>query len=96
MLRLADFFAALTILLVLATLGFGAAMQLELFEPGVQVFKTNETESGTGRNLYAPLSNGQQPNGFSFGNTRSWHMILTVALLLSLTMLAAALSESRT
>ena len=53
MLRLADIFAALTILLILAMLGFGAAIQLELFEPGIQVFKKTETGSGIGWVLYA-------------------------------------------
>ena len=94
MLRLADFFAVLTIVLLLALLGFGAAMQLELLEPGIQVFTTTERGPGVGWTLYAPISTEQQPGSFNFDTARIWHMILAMAVLFSLTMLAASLAGS--
>lgn len=93
MARLADVAAATCLLILLALVGLGVFMQLELMEPGIQIFYTPD-EAAVGWTLYPPLDAGK-PNGNWFSNIRTLHIGLTVLLVFALALLASVLLQNR-
>lgn len=94
MLRIADSAAILTILLIATLLGLGAYAQLELLQPGIQIF--HQSDGDTGWQIYRPMSLGGSPDGAAYSQIRILHTALALGVLQAITLLALCLLRHRT